>query len=194
MESFQFNHNVAYALLFSPVNNPGKIKQRIINAAKATGSEGNEEREAVNFSFIDASLITSRLHLETAIHQAIIAESQGLLRTKTIHSEILFALNPTNNITEAIRRYGVSDTSNALFVVHIVDSPGPISDLEIKMKQAVDGTMVPFDELAKVTDWDKIEKYHKLANEVMEKGDAVQARTFIDNVAISSVAMKSVMQ
>ncbi|KAJ3811281.1 kinase binding protein CGI-121-domain-containing protein [Lentinula lateritia] len=201
MESFRFNHNnEAHAMLFYPVSNPGKIKQRIIDAAKSKGHEAEEEREAVNFSFIDASLITSRLHLETALNQAILAESQGSLRTKTVHSEILFALNPTNNITEAIRRYGVSDTTKALLVVQIVNSSATtataasISDVEIQMKNVVNGTIVSFDELAKLTDWNTVEKYHKLGNEVKEKRDVAQARAFIDNVAVSSVAMKSVMQ
>ncbi|KAJ3879586.1 kinase binding protein CGI-121-domain-containing protein [Lentinula edodes] len=198
MESFRFNHNnEAHAILFYPVSNPDKIKQRIIDAAKSKGHEADEEREAVNFSFIDASLITSRLHLETAINQAILAESQGLLRTKTVHSEILFALNPTNNITEAIRRYGVSDTTKALLVVQIMNSSATtasVSDVEIKMKKVVNGTIVSFDELARLTDWNTVEKYHKLGNEVKEKQDATQARAFIDNVAVSSVAMKSVMQ
>ncbi|KAJ3885989.1 kinase binding protein CGI-121-domain-containing protein [Lentinula edodes] len=198
MESFRFNHNnEAHAILFYPVSNPDKIKQRIIDAAKSKGHEADEEREAVNFSFIDASLITSRLHLETAINQAILAESQGLLRTKTVHSEILFALNPTNNIIEAIRRYGVSDTTKALLVVQIMNSSATtasVSDVEIKMKKVVNGTIVSFDELARLTDWNTVEKYHKLGNEVKEKQDAIQARAFIDNVAVSSVAMKSVMQ
>lgn len=59
MESFRFyhNNNVAYALLFTSVNDPGKIKQRIVDAAKIEGPEGEEEREAVNFSFIEASLV-----------------------------------------------------------------------------------------------------------------------------------------
>ncbi|GAW02186.1 CGI-121-domain-containing protein [Lentinula edodes] len=162
MESFRFNHNnAAHAMLFYPVSNPDKIKQRIIDAAKSKGHEADEEREAVNFSFIDASLITSRLHLETAINQAILAESQGSLRTKTVHSEILFALNPTNNITEAIRRYGVSDTTKALLVVQIMNSSATtasISDVEIKMKKVVNGTIVSFDELARLTDWNTVEK------------------------------------
>ncbi|KAE9399128.1 CGI-121-domain-containing protein [Gymnopus androsaceus JB14] len=192
MESFRFNHNdnVAYALLFSPVNDPGKIKQRIIDAAKAD----DQDRDAVNFSFIEASLITSRLHLETAIHQAIIVESQGSLRTKTIHSEILFALNPTNNITEAIRRYGVSETSKSLIVVQITDSSASASDVETKMKAVVDGVVVSFRELATVTDWDRVKKYLKLDKEAKEKGDLARTQAFIDSVAISSVAMKSVMQ
>lgn len=44
-------------MLFYPVSNPAKIKQRIIDAAKSKAHEADEEREAVNFSFIDASLV-----------------------------------------------------------------------------------------------------------------------------------------
>ncbi|KAF8905834.1 kinase binding protein CGI-121-domain-containing protein [Gymnopilus junonius] len=105
---------------------PAPSKARIIAASTAEGDFGEKEREAVNFAFVDARLITSRLHLETAIYQAILAESQTGLRTRTVHAEILYNLNPTHNvssflplktwkcllflqITEAIRRYGVSD-------------------------------------------------------------------------------------
>ncbi|KIK54357.1 hypothetical protein GYMLUDRAFT_177281 [Collybiopsis luxurians FD-317 M1] len=199
METFQFNHdhNVAYALLFSPVRDPGNIKQRIVAAATMSGPEGDEERDAVDFAFIEPTLVTSRLHLETAIHQAIIAESQGSLRTKTIHSEILFALNPTNNITEAIRRFGVSESSKSLLVVHITNA-SPSLEVESKMRKAVDGTVVPFSELNTLTDWDRVKKYHKLDKEVKEKenggSDQSAIQAFIDKVAISSVAMKSVMQ
>lgn len=81
-----------------------------------TGAQGEVEREAVNFAFINAALvrslnylsallllialnqIASPLHLLTAIYQALIAHDQGNLRTKTVHSEIIFALNPTNNV------------------------------------------------------------------------------------------------
>lgn len=116
---FMPNHSQAYIALFRNVLNALEIKNRIIFAATAEGDTGEKEREAVNFAFIDARLvrticphffififalnmirqITSKLHLETAIYQAILAgESQAGLRTKTVHSEILFYLNPTNNV------------------------------------------------------------------------------------------------
>ncbi|KAF5390473.1 hypothetical protein D9757_005239 [Collybiopsis confluens] len=200
MQTFRFDHDrySAYALLFSPVRDPGKIKQRIVAAANIQGSEGDQERDAVNFAFIEPALITSSLHLETAIHQAIIAESQGSLRTRTVHSEILFALNPTNNITEAIRRYGVSDSSKSLLVVLIADEPTNPSTVESKMKKAVDGVAVPFSGLQDLTDWDRVKKYHKLDKETREResggADRDSIRAFIDNVVTSSVAMKTVMQ
>ncbi|KAK7021208.1 kinase binding protein CGI-121-domain-containing protein [Favolaschia claudopus] len=72
----------------------------------AEGSDGERERDAVNFAFIEARLITSVNHLRTAIYHAVLAESQNNLRTKTVHSEIIWALNPSNNIAAAMRRPG----------------------------------------------------------------------------------------
>jgi EKC/KEOPS complex subunit CGI121/TPRKB len=118
--------------------------------------------------------ITSRLHLQTAIYQAILA-AQSSLRTKTVHSEILWALNPTNNvllflplllsstltlkqITEAIRRYGVSDTTSALFVVRISGPDISTWEIQEKMNAVVSGTVVPIGVLETVTDWTSIKK------------------------------------
>ncbi|KAG7096484.1 hypothetical protein E1B28_003914 [Marasmius oreades] len=195
MESFVFDHvrgvgsDSAYVALYSPVANASAIRKRIMDASKMEGEEGERERDAINFAFIDATLITSRLHLQTAIHQAILAESQNSLRTKTVHSEILFALNPTNNITEAIRRYGVSDSSRALLVVHI--GPGhrsSLSETENKMKKAVEGVLKPLGELEELTDWQRIKKYHRL--NTADDEDHASVNDFV----ISAVAMKTVMQ
>ena len=195
---FTPNHSQAYIALFRNVSNASDIKKRIISAATAEGDAGEKEREAVNFAFIDARLvrtsysrsrargwnaicqITSKMNLDTAIYQAILAgESQGGLRTKTVHSEILFYLNPTNNvrmfscqcvfstftilqITEAIRRYGVSASLTDLLVVRI-DSPKLTQDsAQDKMCKAVKGDLVPLSELNHVTDWTIIKKVRYL--------------------------------
>lgn len=71
------------------------------------GDEGERERAALNFAFVDARVLTSREHLLTGCHQAMIACARGPaaegnvggMRTKTPHSEVLFALNPTHNVS-----------------------------------------------------------------------------------------------
>ena len=116
--------------------------------------------------------ITSVLHLQTAIYYALLAQSQECLRTKTVHSEILWALNPSNNvrtsiptrfthvlisflqISEAIRRYGVSDATTSLFVVEI----GTLPSHHDKIKAIVDGTVSPFSQLSEITDWGTVKK------------------------------------
>ncbi|KZV63249.1 CGI-121-domain-containing protein, partial [Peniophora sp. CONT] len=196
METFIYSHLdlSVHIALFRNVSNSSQIRQRIIAAATSTGEKGDTERERLNFAFVDARLITSVLHLQTAVYQAILAEKQGALRTKTVHSEILFALNPSNNITEAIRRYGVSDTTSALIVVRVA-SPD-LSDVEGKMKAVVTGDLESLSTLQENTDWAAVKKYNKLNGEpaIKEAGkDVTRERLIVNNIVTSMVAMKSVM-
>jgi EKC/KEOPS complex subunit CGI121/TPRKB len=109
--------------LFTNVQNAAQLRARLIKAATMEGEEGEKEREAVNFAFVDAlpvslsfvsclvSLkltgtivqIASLLHLQTGIQQATLASTDGSMRTKTVHSEILWALNSSNNVSTFIR-------------------------------------------------------------------------------------------
>jgi EKC/KEOPS complex subunit CGI121/TPRKB len=57
----QFNHAVVYVALFENVSNSAAIRSRIIQAARILGVEGDAEREAVNFAFIDARLVCTRI-------------------------------------------------------------------------------------------------------------------------------------
>jgi len=59
MESFdypQFSSTVHVAL-FNHVANAAKLKARIVRASTLEGTEGQVEREAVNFAFVDARLV-----------------------------------------------------------------------------------------------------------------------------------------
>ncbi|KAJ7058213.1 kinase binding protein CGI-121-domain-containing protein [Mycena amicta] len=197
MDSYQLPHLAAHihAGLYTGVSNAAALKKRLINAASAEGVEGEREREAVNFAFIDARLITSPALLKAAVYNAVLADVQGRLLTKTVHSEILWTLNPTNNISEAIRRYGVSESTNALILVRVASPDVSPADVERAMDDAVQGTRVPFTELGTLTDWAAVKKYHKLANETAlreVKGDPEKERAVIDRIVVSSAAMKSV--
>jgi EKC/KEOPS complex subunit CGI121/TPRKB len=123
MESFAYPHfsSTVHVALFVRVTNATKLRARIIRASTLEGIEGDVEREAVNFAFVDARLVrqmlcvfadsaiescctqvTSILHIQTAITQAILAAAQNTLRTKTVHSEVIWALNPSNNVSSHI--------------------------------------------------------------------------------------------
>ncbi|KAI0637580.1 CGI-121-domain-containing protein [Trametes polyzona] len=199
MQSFRYDHlptelSTVHIALYENVSNSAALRSRIVRASTLEGAEGDAEREAVNFAFIDAQLICSLLHLQTAVYQAILAQAQGALRTKTVHSEILWALNPTNNITEAIRRYGVADATTSLFVVRI--SPPDLDNVEKRMSSVVEGTLVPLDHLTRITNWASVKKYYKLNTEPAVKEaskDPARERLIVDEIVTSSVAMKSVM-
>jgi EKC/KEOPS complex subunit CGI121/TPRKB len=59
METFTYSHlpassSVVHIALFAEVRNAKALRARIINAATLAGSEGDEERERLNFAFVDA--------------------------------------------------------------------------------------------------------------------------------------------
>ncbi|KAJ6486208.1 kinase binding protein CGI-121-domain-containing protein [Mycena vitilis] len=195
LPQFPIHLSCVHAALYTDVSDSESLRKRLITASTAEGRDGERERDAVNFSFIEARLITSVNHLRTAIYQAILAKSQGSLRTKTVHSEIVWALNATNNISEAMRRYGVSDATTALIVVRIGGPDLLAENVERNMDAIAKGTKASFAELRDLTDWSAIKKYHKLGNEVgvSEAKDDQERERIVDNIVASSVAMKSVM-
>ncbi|KAJ3572596.1 hypothetical protein NP233_g2976 [Leucocoprinus birnbaumii] len=190
MDLFYFPHlapdrATTHIALFRNVKNAAELRKRIIAAATTEGEAGDAAREEVNFAFIDARLITSRLHLQTAVYQSLLAEAQNGLRTRTVHSEVLWNLNPTNNITEAIRRYGVSDATTSLLVVRIDGGNIPVEEMQSRIQKVVEGELTPLSKLREITDWTTIKKYHKLASELSVKaaqGDLEKETAVIDNI------------
>ncbi|CAE6464780.1 unnamed protein product [Rhizoctonia solani] len=190
--------------LFTNVQNASELRSRLIKASTMEGEEGEEEREAVNFAFVDAAPITSLLHLQTAIQQATLASTDGTLRTKTVHSEILWALNNSNNISESIKRFGISDSSKSVFVVRVTSPELSVENILGSMKAAIQGEEVPIEALSEITDWPLVCKYYKVSNDpaVVEltKGSKEESQKFseeakaaINEIVVSSVAMKNVM-
>lgn len=64
-------------------------------------------------------------------------------------------------ITEALRRYGVSDSSTSLFVVRVASPDLP--DVPEKMHAVVNGTIVSLSDLSTLTDWAAIKKVSNIA-------------------------------
>lgn len=129
--------------------------------------------------------VTSKLHLLTAVHQALLAQAAGDLRTKTVHSEILWTLCPTNNvrvrkmcgpfcmlncplvrqISDAIKRFGLSATTTSLILIKVLPSSSnpPIPSIPDQARSLVHGQPLSFDSIPRVlTDWAAVRKVYKL--------------------------------
>ncbi|KDE02661.1 hypothetical protein MVLG_06797 [Microbotryum lychnidis-dioicae p1A1 Lamole] len=125
METILLSHHnvVVHYALFS-LRNASYLRQRLIAASTLPDDEhGTSERQAVKFAFLDASMLTSRLHLLTAVSQALLSRSNGTARTHTIHSEILYSLEPGTNISDSLKHFGLSNTTQHLCLVHVTSTP-----------------------------------------------------------------------
>lgn len=55
---FPLQFATVYVALFTGVQNAAELKKRLVAASVMPGDEGDIEREAVNFAFIDARLVS----------------------------------------------------------------------------------------------------------------------------------------
>jgi len=74
-------------LLFHNVANAPFLRQQLL--------EGNTEFE---YAFLDASVLLSQNQVLAACFRAINDMLQGRLKSKNVHSEIVFSLSPNNNV------------------------------------------------------------------------------------------------
>jgi len=73
---------------FSNVTNSSEIKHNLIS--------GNQE---YNFAFINSYTIVSIEQLVAAIYRSLLDYTQFKIRTKTLHSEVIFSLSQTQNVS-----------------------------------------------------------------------------------------------
>ncbi|PWZ01209.1 hypothetical protein BCV70DRAFT_91171 [Testicularia cyperi] len=136
--------HLAHFSHLDPATQSARIIERIIGASKlptqttagASAEEisaADQERAKLDFAFIDATKLCSKQHILTAVTQAAIvcarswdAEhgrfregegSSGGMKSRTPHSEVIYMLNPNNNVGDSLKRFGLSPKSTSLLLV-----------------------------------------------------------------------------
>ncbi|POY74106.1 hypothetical protein BMF94_2918 [Rhodotorula taiwanensis] len=207
MESYPLSYAEATVhLCLFEVSNAAELRSRLVTASQLPDDDrGDEERAAVDFAFIDAKMITSRLHALTAVQQALLARSDGTLKTKTIHSEVLWMLEPGSNISDSLKHFGLSASTRHLLLVHIGSANGGDAAQERsaaegvwrRMEAIVEGKAISLEQLGRLpdggTDEKGIRKTYKLNQDAVFKNlplGTPEALEVLDRLTTSTVALK----
>ncbi|MCJ1359450.1 MAG: hypothetical protein MMC33_009452 [Icmadophila ericetorum] len=139
---------------FTNVTNAGFLRQQLL--------DGNTNFE---YAFLDASSILSTTQLLAAVFRAVKDLKSNRIKSRNVHSEIVLALSPNNNIGESFRRFGLTEKTKDLLVVKVATSKDTTADHVVKhLSQSVEGTWAPFTDeaLSQSADLAKIGKIYKL--------------------------------
>ena len=178
-----------YISCYKSVTNTPFLRQQLLSS-----------NQAFNYAFIDASTILSRRHLLTACFRAMNDYIHDRLRSNNVQSEIVFCLSPNNNIGEAFRRYGISDTSTTIVVLKVSDEESvdegdrhSRKSVEEHLKANVEGEEAGFTDewFQDVGDIEKVRKNYKVVKQ-QKKGvrDERDERMDVEVQVLGAMALR----
>jgi len=163
-----------HVALYRDVQNATFLKQQLL--------AGNVDFE---YAFIDASMVLATTHVLAAAFRAMNDYLHARLKSRNVHSEIVFSLSPNNNIGEAFRTFGVGDSTSDLLILKVSTSPSvTLESVRSHLACAVKGACVDFNDenLQDVSDLDKIRKAYKIGSYVSAKGQSKESKAQLNGV------------
>ncbi|KAJ5094176.1 hypothetical protein N7456_010037 [Penicillium angulare] len=143
-----------HVALYRNVENSAFLRQQLLG--------GNAQFE---YALVDASMVLSRDHALTAIFRAVNDYLNNRLKSRNVHSEIVFSFSSANNIADSFRKFGIADSTKDLLVVKVSVTPEITHDsVAAHLESSIEGTPVPFDNqaISEISDITKIKKAYKL--------------------------------
>ncbi|TSK13166.1 EKC/KEOPS complex subunit Tprkb [Bagarius yarrelli] len=147
-------------LLFKDVKNCSELRKMAM--------EGN-----ITCALINPSMVLDPLQTLLAANKAVHVQKIGKMKTRSLYSEIIFSLSPTNNISEAFKRFGISENDDACLVVLVHNTDEAYNKDDVVSK--VDGQQIPTDQLSRLSDLAKIKKLYKVTSQEEKCGSVLDA-------------------
>uniref|UniRef100_A0A7I4CLR6 EKC/KEOPS complex subunit CGI121 n=1 Tax=Physcomitrium patens TaxID=3218 RepID=A0A7I4CLR6_PHYPA len=149
-----------HLLLFKDVTNSNEL----VEAMKA-GTLSPE------LAFFTATLVPSTFPVLVAAHKALLAQSRDNLATRTLHSELIYNYSGSKHISEALRRFGINETSSYILVGRFDATP------EDATRGLIQGSEINLEELSKEASQSLILKYYKITPAELEVSSLEEAVT-----------------
>ncbi|XP_076860884.1 EKC/KEOPS complex subunit TPRKB [Brachyhypopomus gauderio] len=145
--------------LFKDVTNSAELRKMAIDGQ-------------IKCALINPSMILDPFQTLAAANKAVHLMKVGKMKTRSLYSEIIFNLSPTNNISEAFKRFGMSDSDNAVLIVLVHNKE---EDLKDDVVSKVKGEQIPAEHIASLSDIDKIKKLYKITPQEEKCGSVLDA-------------------
>eukprot|EP00187_Rhodella_violacea_P007142 CAMPEP_0174888396 /NCGR_PEP_ID=MMETSP0167-20121228/3685_1 /TAXON_ID=38298 /ORGANISM="Rhodella maculata, Strain CCMP736" /LENGTH=148 /DNA_ID=CAMNT_0016125365 /DNA_START=50 /DNA_END=496 /DNA_ORIENTATION=+ len=125
----------------------------------------------INFAGLDPSLILSEYQVMIAAQIATLKLVRSELVTKNVHSEIIYRLSASTNISTAFSKFGFKADGSTLLAVRVVEGGENPASLD----EIILGTEVPLGHLEGRADRDKIRKLYKVIAMEAEAGSLLDS-------------------
>ncbi|VDH94337.1 EKC/KEOPS complex subunit TPRKB-like [Mytilus galloprovincialis] len=145
---FYMDSTISLAL-FRNVENAKEVRQNVMNGT-------------FEAALLKPSMICDPFQVIVAANRAIHLNRQNKMITKNVHSEILFCLSPTKNISDSFRKFGLADNETSVMVVVADDIDGSTMSAICK---CVKGELSDAQDVIHLTETKLIQKIYKIPDE-----------------------------
>ena len=167
-EKLNFTGQTCSVSLFRNVQNPLEIRDKLM-------------KNELDATVINATLIPDVLQVFVAANKAAQSHLKGkkFCKTRRVHTELLYNLSPTKNVTESLKIFGIREDIHDLIIVTFEDE----SDEKLQtVKNVIQGEIKDLAELQELTNWNEVAKLHGLESTLNQEQ--------IRDVLISKSAVK----
>ncbi|XP_028668090.1 EKC/KEOPS complex subunit TPRKB [Erpetoichthys calabaricus] len=145
-------------LLFKEVQNAAELRKKAMEGL-------------INGALIKSTMIVDAFQVMVATNKAVHLQKLGKMKTRTLYSEIIFNLSPTNNISEAFKKIGISDGDSSVLIVLINEKNTNVD----RITSQVDGIQIHIDNLQTMADTTTIRKLFKITPQEEKIGTLLDA-------------------
>ncbi|KAF3987733.1 hypothetical protein FT663_02692 [Candidozyma haemuli var. vulneris] len=110
------------------------VASETLKEVKSQLVSGNKDYD---YCFVSTTHLISIDQLCCSLHRSLQNRELSRMKAKTINTEILYNLSPTNNINEALKRFGVDEGRSDVIVLKVLGT----SDAEESSLQAINETL-----------------------------------------------------
>ena len=133
-------HDTWYALEGSPLLVPP-----LTHTATANGVEAAPVSVSplpCPATVINPALVPGLAHVQYAAQRALLHDAAGTRSTHSLHTELLYSLSGSRNISDALRRFGLDPAGKAVLLAAFNPSPAAWEELLLDVSGTVSGGRV----------------------------------------------------
>ena len=149
-----------YACLFTNISNAGELRKKLVKGE-------------MKCALLSTTFIPDIFPVLLACNKAVHCYMNSSMKTRNMHTEILFNLSPTNSINESLKKFGLKDDDTTLLCVSVRN------DALDGMFDEIQGDVKLVSDLHTVSNLTEIRKLFQITDQELEIGtlsDAVSLR------------------
>ncbi|XP_065829646.1 EKC/KEOPS complex subunit Tprkb-like [Oscarella lobularis] len=145
--------------LFTDVKNAADLRKKV--------ADGN-----LTGALLEPKMIVETFQVLVAANKTVQALNRKCMKTRGIHTEIIYNLSPTRSITDSLKKFAIGDESTSVLLAVVDEASGTM------LRDAcrhVDGHLAHLDDLVDLADSARIRSVYKIGDNELRIGSLLDA-------------------